>query len=234
MLNADQLEHAIAIQNRCFKLLQWLGKAVQSGFVSASKARHVADTSLAARDWVSTHYQNLPLDCRPAPEDLEPFANFFGTYLETSFDLVAQPQNDYASDDGCYCPLCRRLADPRHLRPKSLGHADKERAMKLRVRRMEMLAREEGLPSYELLIKASLEDQEVKHFASYAAYGSALLDRLKGISGERAVLALWRDFAWTRNGSPDPNFKLNVSAILKAEQSLLQILHQHLEQDSKI
>lgn len=230
MLNAEQLTYAIAIQDRCFKLLQWLGNAVQAGFVPVSKARHVADASLAAKEWVETHYHNLPENCRPMPADLEPFANFFGTYLETSFELVGQPRAEYTSDDGCYCPICRRLADPRHLRPKSLSKADKERAIKLRVRRMEMLAREDGIPSFEIRIKASLEDEEVKRLASFAAYGAALLDRTKGISGEPAVLALWRDIAWKKSGSPDPNFKLEARRILQAEQHLLSILRDQLKQ----
>ena len=227
MLNADQLEHAIAIQKRCFKLLQWLGKAVQAGFVTVTRAHHVADTSLAAKEWVETHLYNLPEDCRPSDDDIGPFANFFSTYLETSFDLVAHPRKEYESSCGCFCQFCCRMVNPRHLKPKSLTREDKDRATKLRVRRMEMLAREEGLPSFELSIRASLDDEVVRRHASFGAYGAALLDRLKGISSGPAVLSLWRDFAWNPNGSPNPTFRLKLKRIQEAEGALLRIVRQH-------
>ena len=67
-------------------------------------------------------------------------------------------------------------------------------------------------------------DEAVQRCASLSAYGSALLDRLKGISDGPAVLALWRDIAWTSSGSPNRNFKLKAKDILNAEQTLIKTL----------
>jgi hypothetical protein len=119
------------------------------------------------------------------------------------------------------------LANPRHLKPKSISDADKKRAVKLRVRRMEALAQEDAMPSFEMRIRECLKDESVRIDASLASYGMALLDRLKGISHGPAVLALWRDFAWTPAGSPIHNFKLTSRRILEAEKSLIIILRQH-------
>jgi hypothetical protein len=227
MLAPSEIEHAISIQNRCYKLLQWLGNAVREGYVPVIKAHAVADAGHAAKAWVETHFFSLPADCRPLADELEPFSNFFGTYLETSFDLVASPKEVYYSECDCFCSVCRQLANPRHLKPKSLTREDKERAHRLRIRRLEMLAREEGLPSFELRIRESLGDETIRQQASLSAYGAALLERLKGISSGPAVLALWRDFAWNPNGSPKRDFKLKTKQIIEAEKSLLIILQKH-------
>lgn len=230
MLTKTDIEFALSIQSRCFKLLQWLGNAIREGFVPVMKAHDVTDAGHAARAWVETHFYNLPNECRPLSDEMVPFANFFGTYLETSFDIIANPKDRYVSDCGCFCPCCVRLARAQHLKPKSLAREDKERASKLRVRRMEMLARDEGLPSFELRIKESLNDESLRLQASLSAYGDALLDRLKGISDGPAVLALWRDFAWTPAGAPNRRFKLQARQILEAEQKLLGVLQNHAAQ----
>lgn len=90
-----------------------------------------------------------------------------------------------------------------------------------------MLAREEGLPSFELRIRESLEDATIRQQASLSAYGAALLERLKGISSGPAVLALWRDFAWNQNGSPNRAFKLKTNHITDAEKNLVNMLQSH-------
>jgi hypothetical protein len=87
-----------------------------------------------------------------------------------------------------------------------------------------MLAREECLPSFELRIRESLADEELRLQASFSAYGAALLDRLKGISDGPAVLALWRDFAWNQNGSSNRDFKLKTKLITDAEKALIVLL----------
>jgi hypothetical protein len=227
MLPIEQLSRAIEIQGRAFKLLQWLAKAIREGFVPLTKAHDVADAAHAAKAWIEGHYHNLPFDCRPEQSELEEFANFFGSYLDTSFDIVEAPAERYVSGCGCYCPMCRRLANPQHLKAKSLTKVDKNRAAKLRVRRIEMLALEEGLPFNELLGHESLLDTEVRRCASLSAYGSALLERLRGHSDGPAVLALWRDFAWTAAGAPNRQFKLKAELIHQAEQKLTHIVREH-------
>ncbi|MCX6855378.1 MAG: hypothetical protein NTV80_10795 [Verrucomicrobia bacterium] len=226
MLPLKQLEHAIEIQARAFKLLQWLAKAIAQGFVSLTKAHDVADVGHAAQSWIEGHYHNLPLECRPDPAHIKEFANFFGSYLETSFDIIEVSPVRSMSECGCFCPMCRRLANPQHLKSKSLTKIDKNRAAKLRIRRIEMLALEEGLTFNELLSHNSLQNAEVRRSASFAAYGSELLERLNGYSDGPAVLALWRDFAWTSAGAPNRQFKLKAELIHQAEQKLIRIIRE--------
>jgi hypothetical protein len=52
-----------------------------------------------------------------------------------------------------------------------------------------------------------------------------LLSRIKGISAGPAVLALWRGFAWTKQGSPKNDFKLSTEMIIDSEVRLSEILH---------
>jgi hypothetical protein len=227
MLPIKQLEHAIEIQGRAFKLLQWLAKAIREGFVPLTKAHNVADAAHAAKAWIEGHYHNLPFDCRPEQSELEEFANFFSSYLDTSFDIVDVPAERYAKECGCFCPMCRRLANPHHLKAKSLTKMDKNRATKLRIRRIEMLALEECLPLNELLVHESLQDAQLRRSASLSAYGFELLERLNGFPDGPAVLALWRDFAWTAAGAPNRQFKLKAELIHQAEQILTSVIRTH-------
>lgn len=229
MLSRVETENALEVQKRCFKLLQWLDNAIRDGLVSAATvpAHERADTAQAIQGWIQHHLHLLPAECRPAPEELESFSRFFGTFLETSFDFVEHPSDRYVSECGCGCAWCARLADPQYLKPKTVTRAHKDRASRLRLRRLEMLARGEGLPSFEPRLLEALHDETVKHDASLSAYGAALLDRVNGISDGPAVLALWRSFAWTRNGSPIHNFKLKAQDILQAEQNLIRMLREH-------
>lgn len=74
------------------------------------------------------------------------FSRFFGTYLESSFDLVETPGNRrYFEAAHCVCPMCSGLVDMPHLQPKKPTKHDKRKA-KVRMRQVvHALAHEEGL-----------------------------------------------------------------------------------------
>jgi hypothetical protein len=221
MIAQTEIEYALSIQERSFKLLQWLSKAVREGFVPIVLAHDVAGAGDAARFWLQHHLGSLPGACRPTEEELDAFAKFFGTYLETSFELDAKSTTRVTSACGCYCPLCRRLSNPQNLRPKSLTPQDKKRAAKLRLRRLEEIALGSGVGFDEDQARSILEIESHRLDASMSAYASALLERLRGFSDGPAVLGLWRDFAWKRDGAPIRNFKLRANDILQAEMRLI-------------
>lgn len=79
MLPPDRLKLAIDIQARSYRLLRWVAEAIGKGFIPATRAHEYADVSDSAYDWIEEHYLNLPADCRPAKDQLRPFANFFAT-----------------------------------------------------------------------------------------------------------------------------------------------------------
>ena len=56
------------------------------------------------------------------------------------------------------------------------------------------------------------------------AYGQQLVERVRGSSKGPAVLALWREIAWKKTGSPRKDFKLDAEDILRSEQSLIDAI----------
>ena len=68
-------------------------------------------------------------------------------------------------------------------------------------------------------------DRALVRGAALATYGKELVSRCRGGgSSGTAVLALWREFAWTSQGSPNPRFKLRATDILTSEQALVRAL----------
>jgi len=224
MLAADRLALAIEIHSQSYQLLRWVAEAVRRGFIPATRAHEYANTSYAAFDWIKEHYLNFPQAMRPDRRHLREFANFFGTYLTSSFDILEQPGTRLDSRCGCYCPMCARLVNAPHLRPKKLKRSDKERAGQLMVHRVAALAREEGIAATDAAVVAIVRGDETRRPAAYSAYGHWLIRRLEGETDGTAVLALWREIAWKRTGSPIPNFRLGREDFIEAEKVLVGAL----------
>jgi len=223
MFNQTELTKAIELQKKSFILLKWLESAISQGFVSASAAHSYSSASEAAFEWISRHYSNIPPDCRPerpAREELEPFANMFSSYLLTSFDLVENPGMKRVSKCGCSCPICSYLIAAPHLRAKKLSSSDKKRARKLKLNYLRQLALECEVSFSDEQAKKLADTPELIEPAAMCAYGEQLILRFKGHVEGPAVLALWREFAWTRKGSPKKKFSLDVGAILSRETVL--------------
>jgi len=117
--------------------------------------------------------------------------------------------------------MCLKLSNPRQLKPKHLTKNDKCRAAKLRLLRIEVLAREENLAVPQTTVADLANDMKLIKDASLSAYGASLIQRLQGISPGPAILALWRSFAWDSLGAPIHNFKLSAASIINAEHQLL-------------
>jgi hypothetical protein len=169
-----------------------------------------------------------PPDCRPLDRtgaELHQYANFFSSYLLTSFELQPDPGHRLVSGCGCYCPFCSHLVAAPYLKPKKLGSRDKHRAQILKRSYLEALARENTSSVDQMKLDRLLSDRHVSRFTALATYGKELLLRCQGQGlSSPASLALWREFAWTPTGSPDPNFKLQAKAILEAERQLVAAL----------
>ena len=153
MLPVDELGPAIEIQSRSYRLLRWVADAVQTGFIPSTRAHSYANVADAAFDWMDQHYSNLPQDCRPEREELRPFANFFGTYITTSFDVIDQPGMQLKTPCGCYCQLCSHLVKAPHLRPKKLTKRDRTRARRLMIDRL--IVKPKPIPDFLVDAKGS-------------------------------------------------------------------------------
>jgi hypothetical protein len=227
MLAADRLTLAIDIHARAYELLQWVATAVRKGFIPATRAHQYANTGDAAFAWMQDHYLNFPQGVRPERRHLREYANYFGTYVTSSFDIVEQPGTRLISPCGCYCPLCSYLVSAAHLRAKTPSKRDKARADQLMADRVAALAREEGIEVADpavAAVAAVVRDAETRRSAAYSAYGYWLIRRLDGDTDGPAVLALWREIAWKRTGSPIKNFRLQYADFLDAEELLVGTL----------
>ena len=224
-LDSNRIAHAVDMQQRSYKLLQWMAAAVKNGFISFGTAHDYSNLPDAAAGWIAGHYNNIPDNARVSLDDLPEFTAFFSTYLQNSFDLIASPGKQlYSPDAHCFCPMCSWLVDAPNLKPKKLTTADKRRANKMRANAVSQLAIENSVAVSATSISELLDDINIHSHSSLLAYGHDLLQRLNGIANGPAVLSLWRGFAWNENGSPKPKFQLKADMIMDAESQVLAVL----------
>lgn len=227
MLDPARLEEAIDLQRRSYALLRWLGDAIPRGFISFDTAHEYADSAESALAWISEHFDNLPHAARPTSRDAETmnrFANFFASYLETSFDFDENPGTLLKSDCGCYCPFCTVVFSAPHLRTKRLFRSDKDRAKRLELDCLNDLAASLGL-SFDVAVLAELlSDHGTREQAALVAYAGQLLRRCDGTYTGPWVLAHWRTFGWRQTGSPKQDFELTPELVLEAERVLINKL----------
>jgi hypothetical protein len=224
MFDENEIKTAVEIQRRSYRLLRWVEGAIQSGFIRLDRAHRYSNEADAAEAWFAEHFANIPPDCRPPErtgEQFRRFATFFASYLLTSFDFDETPGVRLTSSCGCYCPICAHLTASPHLKPKKVRPRDKDRAEQLKRAYVEELAMENNVPFCAEFGAAVLNNPGLRWQVALATYGKELLRRCNGHSSGPAVLALWRQFAWKPSGSPDPNFELQASDILAAEQQVV-------------
>ncbi len=222
MLERAELERAIDIQSRSYMLLRWLSGAVSKGFIAANRAHEFADVSDSAFAWIEDHLQNFPTDARPeSKSDLRAFANFFSTYVMTSFDIVEEPGVRKTSPCGCYCPWCTTISKAPHLKRKKLARRDRHRAESLMVDRLVELAVESDRDLSPDEANELLANGTLRRSAAYSTYGVWLLRRLHGPTDGKSIMRLWREIAWLPTGSPRTDLALAVDDFLDSEQQLL-------------
>jgi len=222
MFDPTELARAVKVQSQSFALLQWTADAIARGFITFSAAHTYATLPAAAQAWIEEHYADLPTSARPARAEIAPFARFFASYLETSFELVERPgQRLYSPDAHCFCPMCSWLVDVPHLRTKKLVPADKARAEKSKLAALHALAVEASVSPSDEELQALLADITLREPLALVAYGRDLLERTRGGRVGPSTLALWRTFAWTPTGSPKKKFVLSAELVLDAERTVL-------------
>ncbi len=227
MLNRVQLEEAIDIAARAYRLIRWVGEAIERGFLTFTSAHDYASDAEAAAAWITEHYQNLPPASRPSVKEgasVDRFANYFVTFLTTSFDIVAAPGVEVRSSCGCRCWCCTYLAAAPHLKTRRLTPRDKKRAAKLKVGYLEQLALDLHLSVPESTLEALANAEETSGQVALLAYTTELLGRCAGRTSGPASLVLWRQFAWSPAGSPKPGFELRTDTILQAEADIAHAL----------
>ncbi|MBA3700262.1 MAG: hypothetical protein H0W78_15565 [Planctomycetes bacterium] len=224
MLSTERLELALDIHGRSYRLLKWVSDAIGKGFIPVTRAHEYANETVATRDWIEGNFDSLPPAIRPAREQLVTFPNFFSTYLMSSFDFTASPGMRAESKNSSFCTCCSRLVNAPHLRAKTLNKCDKRRAEDLMALRARALATEHGI-ALEESRATELVAGDLRRDLAYSTYGHWLVQRLDGHSDGPAILALWRNFAWKKTGSPIPDFTLSLQDFIDAETRILAALN---------
>lgn len=179
----------------------------------------------AAYGWLDKHYLNLPDKARPGRAHLRAFSNLFSTYLDSTFDLDAQPgERLYSPDAHCFCPICSWMVRKPHLRPKKIGAGDKKVAERMKRGFLLRLAASHGISVSDKMLDEMLQDPDLRESLGLCAYAGDLLQRLEGRAVGAASLALWRTFAWTAQGSPKKGFVLTADEIMAAQDLLTKRL----------
>jgi hypothetical protein len=133
---------------------------------------------------------------------------------------------DPAVSVGLRLPMVQR---PRtHVSPQAEEAERQRQTPRQKVKRtyLEGLARENGVIIDAKRLDRVQADQSLASALALAAYGKDLLMRCQGQgrSGP-ATLVLWREFAYTKSGSPTIlKFRLRATDFLQAEQELVAAL----------
>jgi hypothetical protein len=227
MLEPEEVTLAVELQQKTYGLLQWIADAVRKGTLTFGTAHGYATAADSMREWLATYSRQIPGKWRPrmsSADEVRQFTNLFISYLVTSFDLLEEPGlRAIPGNVDCYCEFCRRLVTASHLKARKVGSPEKARARALKQKYLEDLACELGKAVTESTARALIEGAETAEVVALSTYGASLVRRCQGDPGEPALLALWREFAWS-TGSPRRDFRLSGEAILAAEQIVVEHL----------
>jgi len=221
MLQRDEVEVAIDLQQRSYRLLKWMAEAVKRGFVTFDTAHEYSTFPEAAQQWILGHFDNIPQEARPSRDRLREFSAIFSTYMENSFVLVSDPgKQPYSVDAHCFCPICSWLIDAPNLKTKKPTAADKRRARKMKIDLLDTIALEQDVSITQESKARIVEDPGLTESLSLVTYTQDLFNRMKGVAVGPATLVLWRSFAWNSQGSPRSAFELSVDSILAEEERI--------------
>ena len=92
------------------------------------------------------------------------------------------------------------------------------------VDRVLALAGEHGMQVTGAHVQHVVTDEATRRSAGYSTYGYWLIQRLDGHADGPSVLALWREIAWNRKGSPIQGFHLKLDDFVDAETKLIKSL----------
>lgn len=225
MLKPDVIERAVDLQQRSYALLRWVADAVDRGSLAFGTVHRFSSLPEAAYSWLERNYDTLPSPVQPPRADLPAFANLFASYLESSFDLVEAPGRQlYSPHAHCFCPICSWFIDAPRLRTKKLSRHDKERAHRLQREAIGKIALDVGIDVSDDEVASLIANPDLYQAAALVAYALELLRRMDDAGEGPVGLALWRAFAWTREGSPKHGFVLHAHAILDAEHAIANAL----------
>lgn len=219
LLDRAPLERALDLARRAYRLMLWLGDAVERGFIAHEAAHLYASGQAGARAWVEKHYDNIPPDARPARADVRDFCNVLETFRTGSLDLEADPA-PRGSPSVRSCTVCYWLLREPRVRTKKPTSRDRSRARKMLADAVRRAALVEDVALTGADVDAIVDAPDMREPVALLAYGCDIQRRLGGVSAGPAQLVLWRRFAWKLSGSPKKDFELTADLILAAEDAV--------------
>ena len=223
MNTAISVENAITMSNQGYSLLKWLENALQEEFLSHRSVHEFLNSPLIASEWIKNNYENLPIHARPenlTPAFLEPFSNLIGSYLQTTHRLIEHPGTRYVPvnirGNG------DRRTRNRHIIPIRLSPKEKRRAVTLRTEFVTNFLWERDLFIDDVATWYRFENG--LSAIAYLTYVDCLIKRLAGHHVGGIHLALWREMAWHREGSPKQRFAFNLEGYHKSLKQLEKIV----------
>ncbi len=137
LLDASDLESALEIHKRCYRMLGWIEDALREDLPVFLEEHGPMDDVEAAERFLKANASFMPAQIRPHevddPAALRAYANYFATYLEVSFDVDPDPGLTRVplNPRGCTCELCSLLVKAHAFRPKRVTSHMKARARTL-------------------------------------------------------------------------------------------------------
>lgn len=216
MFERPALIRLLSLHEKSYALFRWLNGTLKSGRQTLEKVSGALSFPDAAARWIRANASRLPEEHRPVPGDLDEFSHLFASYLSTSFEVGT---NIRFNCPGCWC--CGYWVTSKHLKARNPDRKAKERARKLKVIYLRQATEELRLPLLDPELEAFAKARpELAESLSLVTYVNELARRSQFSSQGEAVLALWREIAWTKAGSPKPKFRLRPDAILAAESAV--------------
>lgn len=226
MFDREELTRVVTLQQKSYKLLQWVAESLRSGTLHFNIVHQALGLSEAAREWLDRNWNSLPADVRPEREDIPAFAHLFASYLTTSFNLIEQPGFRREAGRGCYCPFCSYLVAADHLRVRNPDKKAQQRAREMKDLYLSSLAKDTGMSVPYAVIEGLLSDTALTEDIAYATYAQELMRRSQFASQGEGVLVLWREIAWDQRGKVKKGFTLSAERALQAEARLTDRLKQ--------
>jgi hypothetical protein len=215
-LNFKDIKKVLDINQRAFNLLKWLEEAIEKGIILVPSARNFISDQQIAKEWIVEHSENLPLDTKPnmnVQKELEAFVNLFGSFGLTSFEIIKHPGERYIPHS--IRSYGSKYRSNKYIQPIKLSKKDKAKANQEKIYVLNVLINELCSEKNQILEKLMMDDDLCRTISLYV-YCELLIKRINGQHSGKTHLVLWREFAWTNEGSPIKGFKLSEEMYLNS------------------
>lgn len=88
----------MALQKRSYRLFRWMTEAIDRGFIRHETATKYASLPEATSDWITSHYNDIPLDAKPEKDQLQDFLSVISIIEGVLFRVVEGAKDGWMSE----------------------------------------------------------------------------------------------------------------------------------------